>query len=622
MRMQENGYLPYYDGDEFADLMKHDGGLLHAVGASNYQVMRANRTHPELSEGFGNTYNHAPMLTFWRGRFYLTFLSNPVHEHTGAGQTLLTVSENGIHWARPKVLFPKVRVKAGRYACASGDVIEVPEDKDAFMHQRMGFYHTKDDRLLASGFYGHSPHHDLCPWNQYGMGRVVCEVFDDGSFGDVYFIRYLDYSGWTPEQLPFPLYTECPDKSFVAACEELLADRLVTQQWREEHGYRDESIGFPLFEKDPNGDNPSNTPFEKASSFCFYHLNEDSVVGLWKQGNVGRSDDGGKSWCIQYEPSFVTSGAKSWGQKTADGRYAIAYVNSLSSEHRYPLAVVTSDDGIRFSDLACVFGELPPRRYDGVYKDFGPQYIRGICEGHNEYPKDALWLCHSINKEDIGVTRVPLPIKRHVECHVQDTFAESVGGAIKDWNIYSTVWSPISAVNLHGDTPCMRIADKDPCDYARAMRIFPSSEAVSVSLDFMSVNQYEAQLEIEITDKTGIPACRVMIGGGQVLVRYGSESECAFEIPPHAQWHTLRFEIDCPNNVYSVSLNGEVYDFGGAKRFINKINAVERLIIRTKPWRYLPNYEIYPTTPDIGDVDDAADERIYYIANVKTEDLK
>ena len=54
---------PYYAGTEFADLSKHDGGLLHAVGASNYQVLRANRSHPEYAEDFGNTYNHAPMLT-------------------------------------------------------------------------------------------------------------------------------------------------------------------------------------------------------------------------------------------------------------------------------------------------------------------------------------------------------------------------------------------------------------------------------------------------------------------------------------------------------------------------------------------------------------------------------
>lgn len=620
--MKNQSLLPFYDGDEFADLMKHDGGLLHAVGASNFGVLRANRTHPEFAEGLGNTYNHAPMLTFWRGKFYLEYLSNPRDEHTGAGQSFLVTSDDGRNWDIPKVVFPPVRVKAGRYACASGDVIEVPEEKDAFMHQRMGFYHTKDDRLLVSGFYGHTPHHDLCPWNQYGIGRVVREVFSDGGLGEIYFIRYLDYSGHTQKTLPFPVYTECPDKRFVACCDELLSDRLVTQQWREEHGTRDTSIGFPLFATDPNGDMPQNTPFEKASSFCFYHISEQSVIGLWKQGIVGRSDDGGKNWRIEYAPSFATSGAKSWGQKTADGRYAIAYINSLASEHRYPLVVVTSDDGVRFSDMACVFGELPPRRYDGIYKDFGPQYIRGIGEGHKEYPKDALWLCHSVNKEDIAVTRVPLPIKRRVSEHICDTFEESVGSFIKDWNIYSTKWSPITAVLLHNDTPCMRIADKDPLDYARAMRIFKKSRQVRVSLSFMSACRYEENLEFEITDEKGIPACRVILSDARISVRYGSNVLEAFRVPPHALWHTLCFEIDCANNEYTVFLNGNAFVTDGTKRLVNKVNTVERLIIRTKPRRYLPNNEIYPETPDIEGADEYIKERVYYIRNVKTEASK
>ena len=616
----EKRYLPYYDGDEFADLMRHDGGLLYAVGASNFQAMRANRTHSECADGVGNTYNHGPMLTYWKSKFYLEYLSNPVDEHTGAGQSFLMNSTDGINWSNPVVVFPAIKVKAGRYECDGGNIIEVPEEKDGFMHQRMGFFHTKDDRLIVSGFYGHSPHYNLCPWNMYGIGRVVREVFSDGTFSDIYFIRYLDYSGWKEENLPFPFYTKCPDKSFVSACEELLSNRLITQQWREEHGYKDKEIGFPLFEKDPNGDMPSNTPFEKASSFCYYNIDEKTVIGLWKQGNVGRSDDGGKTWCIEHEPSFVTSGAKSWGQKTADGGYALAYINSLSSEHRYPLVVLTSSDGIRFTDMACAYGELPPRRYKGRYKDFGPQYIRGI-EGPEKCPTDALWLCHSVNKEDISVTRIPLPIKRVETEHIDDDFTCSVGTYIKGWNIYSTKWSPVSAVSLHGDTPCLRIADKDPVDYGRAMRIFKRSSKARVSLSFMSKESYKEQLEFEITDEKGIAACRVMVGDCKVFVRFGSEVRHAFDIPPHAIWHKLVFEIDCKNNTYKVFLNGNEYLYSGARRFLNKVNTVERLIIRTKPRRYLPNIEIYPETPDLENADDCLLERIYYITNVKTEDI-
>lgn len=137
----------------------------------------------------------------------------------------------------------------------------------------------------------------------------------------------------------------------------------------------------------------------------------------------------------------------------------------------------------------------------------------------------------------------------------------------------------------------------------------------------MSKESYKEQLEFEITDEKGIAACRVMVGDCKVFVRFGSEVRHAFDIPPHAIWHKLVFEIDCKNNTYKVFLNGNEYLYSGARRFLNKVNTVERLIIRTKPRRYLPNIEIYPETPDLENADDCLLERIYYITNVKTEDI-
>src|SRR5438094_6675192 len=45
------------------EMSSHDGRLRPAVGVETVQVMRANRTHPEKGEGYGWTYNHAPMLS-------------------------------------------------------------------------------------------------------------------------------------------------------------------------------------------------------------------------------------------------------------------------------------------------------------------------------------------------------------------------------------------------------------------------------------------------------------------------------------------------------------------------------------------------------------------------------
>jgi hypothetical protein len=138
-------------------------------------------------------------------------------------------------------------------------------------------------------------------------------------------------------------------------------------------------------------------------------------------------------------------------------------------------------------------------------------------------------------------------------------------------------------------------------------------------MEIMSADQYEENIEIEVTDGHDIPACRVTFGNGRLKVRYGSEMEDAFLIPPAALWHKIEFKIDCVNNRYFVLFNENEFQYGGSYRFVNKVNEVERLVIRTKPRRYLPNYEIYPDTPDMADVDAPVTERVYFVRNVCTE---
>ena len=202
-----------------------------------------------------------------------------------------------------------------------------------------------------------------------------------------------------------------------------------------------------------------------------------------------------------------------------------------------------------------------------------------------------------------------------VEEHVQDNFEN-----INDWNVYSTKWASVSPYVMYGSDPCMRIADSDPCDYARAMRIFPRSKKVSVSLDVMTAGQYEENLEIEVTDGRGIPACWATIGHGWLRVKYGANAEDAFMVPAPPMWHRLEFQVDCANNTYLVLFNGNDFTYG-LSRLVHKVNDVERLVIRTKARRHTPHYDIYPETPDIPGVDDPVAERVYFVKEVRTGEL-
>jgi hypothetical protein len=285
-------------GIEKVELAPHDAGLRPPVGAANYQVLRANRTRPELAEGSGWTYNHAPMMAYWNARFYVEYLSNPKDEHIAPGQTLLATSPDGRTWAKPEVVFPPYVPPPGT---------PMPEKFNGYMmHQRMGFYVAPDGRLLVLAFYGHAED----PFQEGGIGRVVREAYKDGTFGPIYFVRYTSHARWNETNTSYPFYKTSPDPGFVAACEALLRDRLKTLQWYDEDRGLD---GFYKVEVK-----------EAGEAFNWYRRKDGKIVGLWKRSLAAISEDGGETFSAPAKcPTLVMAGGKQWGQRTEDGRYAI-----------------------------------------------------------------------------------------------------------------------------------------------------------------------------------------------------------------------------------------------------------------------------------------------------------
>src|SRR4030042_550547 len=218
----------FYSGKTISNVDYHHGQLPLALGVHNIQVVRANRENPEMAEGKGWTYNHAPMLAYWNNTFYLEYLSNPMSEHVPPGQTLLVTSKDGYSWSKPVVIFPPYKIPDGTKKEGRS---EVAKDLYAVMHQRMGFYVSTDNRLLVLAYYGICLGAGDDPNDGNGIGRVVREIYADGNHGPVYFIRYN--RNWNPKNTGYPFYTSCKDKGFIRACDELLADPLMMQQWNE-----------------------------------------------------------------------------------------------------------------------------------------------------------------------------------------------------------------------------------------------------------------------------------------------------------------------------------------------------------------------------------------------------
>lgn len=571
-----------YIGNEQADTT-HDGGLRWAVGVKSWQAFRANRARPELADGIGWTYNHAPMLAYWRDRFWIEYLSAAKDENRGPMHTLLMSSADGIHWEKPRIVFPEYTT---------------PDGKMAEVHQRMGFYVAPDGRLLVLGFYG--PERN--PNEGGGIGRTVREVYAGGNCGPIYFIRYSRHNGWNERNTSFPSYTNSPDAGFKRACEALLANKLMTLQWWEEDRARD---GFyPDF-----GD-------AQLKALSFYHRKDGAVVALWKSSWTALSTDEGKTWSrpVQ-EPSLIMAKAKVWGQCTPDGRYALVYNPTLDNRHRWPLALVTGDDGAAFDQLLTVVGEVPPRRYNGLDKAFGPQYVRGILEGNGTPPGDAFWITWSMNKDDIWVSRIPVPVRAAPRGPVRDDFNT---GTIEDlpWNLYSPLWASVRLADFPSATNrSLELRDREPADYARAVRIFPEMKKATVRFKVLAKQNDHGRLEIELLDRQGYRPAVVLIFDeqGRILTEDGNQNEIV-TLKRYAanQWHDVALRFDQVKGIFDVTLDGQTL-LAGAE-FPDPTAPLERISFRTGEFRTSPTVRD-PKSPgeDFPDADTPVPEAVFHL---------
>ncbi|MHC4498242.1 MAG: PA14 domain-containing protein, partial [Planctomycetota bacterium] len=265
--------LPAFTGGQppYANTDYLDGQLRPAVGAHNFEVIRCNRTHPELVtekvpsypdagfENIGFTYNHQPTICYWQNKFWVIYESGPVHEHQPPCYALITWSEDGRNWHKPQTIFPAEKFRNKK---------EDNEIQYSLSHQRMNWYVASDGRLIACGFHGMPD----TPNDGKGIGRVVREIKGPGNYGPIYWVRYNEYQGYSKDNSPhYPYYEEAPDKGFVKAIDGLLANKLMAQQWYEED--QDTSEGFFSYV-------PSRTRYGKA--FDWYTLPDGRIVGMWK----------------------------------------------------------------------------------------------------------------------------------------------------------------------------------------------------------------------------------------------------------------------------------------------------------------------------------------------------
>ena len=577
----------HYTGKTLSNPNRHDGGLSPVVGVHNIQILHANREHPSASNGNGWTYNHQPMMAYWHDKFYVHYLCDPKDEHVPPSHTMYQTSVDGYSWSNPQILFPEVQVPEG---FQKPNRPEKAHNLIAIMHQRVGWYVSKSGQLWALGNYGVAFDKKDDPNDGNGLGRVIRRVRQDGSLGPIYFIylnsSYSRYSRTLKNSRdPFPYYTKA-DKDTKAACEEILANSRYRMQWVEEADRNDPLI--PLH--------------KEYKAYCDYTLPDGQIAALWKHALTSTSADGGLTWAqpVERAKGFVNSNAKIWGQRLSDGTYATVY---NPSEYRWPLAISLSKDGYEYTTLNLVQGEVSPMRYGGNYKSYGPQYVRGIQEG-NGMPKDSdLWVAYSMNKEDMWVAHIPVPVQ--TEAHSHANGAEFRVGKISDlatWNIYSPVYAPVTLSD-----GWLTLSDSDPFDYARVERKIPATKELCVEFDLRTTQNDHGLLQIEFLDAHGTACSRIELTEEGIMrckggARYGGLGK----YKPDEVYH-LKCVLSVSKRMIEVYVNDKK---AGQRIFFAPVEAIERIMFRTGSERRFPDVDTPAdwdgVLPNAGDKDPEA----------------
>ncbi|HSY43990.1 MAG TPA: hypothetical protein VK811_08750 [Candidatus Acidoferrum sp.] len=526
-----------YEGTQPEGKLFPDGHLPFSPDVQNIQIYRCNRKPSDFFDGGpGYTYSHHMDMGAWKGLLYAAWDITLKDEDTLPTRLLYATSDDGFHWSEPKDLFPP----------GQG------------WNLRFYFYHASNDTMLAFAAAPRSPE-----------AKKISE-----SKKPTIYVREIDANHqlgplWTllkPRHSDPPSFEKCPDAKFVDACREAINNRPLLEQ---------EDYGQLLGDRAMKWHNATNWPGGKiggmskywsfGKAMCFYHRQDGTLVSLCKLGFVSISSDGGDTWSFPVIPDgLVTGTGKIWGQRTFDDRYALVY-NPWTPGPRFPLVEATSDDGIAFHGMSVIHGEVPPERYRGSAKgDTGPQYIRGVAEWAGDadtikkFEQNAMWLIYSINKEDIWISRVALPVAPDAPAPVHDTFDDlPVGPRVPNWHIYSPMWARVGiAKDPQTDNKYLELTDSDPVDYSRAIRTFAASGSGEISFRLQAGQADHGRMEIDLLGEHGTRPVQIALDDqGNLAASDGGQSKQLGTYSPNS-W--MKFNIQFKDGKFTLTRDGQV----------------------------------------------------------------
>lgn len=608
---------PRFTGSDATLVSRHDAGQRWAVGVQEHALFRPTRSvaHTQHRDGSpGATFNHAMMLAFWNNRFWVNYHGSASEGTEVPVPVYLCWSDDGRDWSKADVLFPAPKIGA----------------INAYSHHRNGFYRASNGRFLAFTFMGDRKPNDAVG----GFARLVREIKGPADYGPIYAVRYN--TGFSGANTPWQPYTTSTDAGLKSAVAEAVGDVLWREDWNEEDTNKDLYL-FP---------GTNNTAFE-GKAFAWYRLPDQRIVGMWKGGWLTVSN--GSTWTAGQVPAPVKdtarfgnfyNTAKQWCEPAPNAtQYAMFLTMGVHQPApgkypaRAPLAVLTGSDGLDFNERGIISGDNPPQWYPNPgtssprphedNKDGGPSYVRGLEAWDRRPTNDAIWVTYSVTKEPIYVAEVPTPVRYTVDAQVDDDFDDlTVGGRVRDWNIRDAGWCPVRVVEVAGNKR-LRLADRDPYDYAKAFRVFPQMAKAQVSFTLIPGQHTHGTCEVELVDRAGQrPVVLKFDADGKIKRRHAAGWT---DIGTYTANQSCRVvvSLDLPQQRWSATLNGAAIATNAP--LFQVVPTVERLELRTGAWRLddwsrVKGYNDYPTDMLPG-ADDPVSEAVFEVDDVVTSTL-
>ena len=357
---------PYSVAPDLFDPARPELGLVRAPGTRTFTIFR-----PEEDE---DHYANGAALVVFRGRFFAQWQSSARDEDAPDTWVAYAASADGETWERPRVLVP---AGAGGEMRSSGGWWTDGKTLIAFVNVwPTGFQSGEGGRAVwlssEDGDNWSAPRPVLDREGRPMTGVIEQDIHAyDGRLHTAFHVQ--------PGLVAKPHHTDDPRG---------------TGGWT-----RGEMPGLPFPGKATSRELEPSL-FRGADGLVMVFRDQASTY----RQLAARSRDRGATWSLPVATDMPDSRAKQSAGNFADGT-AFLVNCPRAGKDRHPLAVTLSGDG-RLFDRAYLLrgaGDLQALRREGKYKRPGYHYPKSLAhDGH-------LHVVYATNKEDVELTRVPLP---------------------------------------------------------------------------------------------------------------------------------------------------------------------------------------------------------------------